>query len=144
MKITKPICGIVKSTVLTFRICKMLILMLEFSPASFFTISFVFNFTLVRFKATDTALLVSSSVLLPMSLHNVKGLELFISTRAISFSTNLYISQYLYLSLRDQNYLSNLMDFASRVTYEKKTELLETLIVLLFITDIIIYLFGGR
>jgi len=40
------------------------------------------------------------------------------------------------------NYLSNLMDFASRITYEKRVELLEFLIVLLFIIDILLYLFG--
>jgi len=40
------------------------------------------------------------------------------------------------------NYLSNLVEFASRTTYEKRTELLEFLIVLLFIIDIIIYFLG--
>jgi len=42
------------------------------------------------------------------------------------------------------NYLSDLMDFASRVTYEKRAELLEFMIVLLFIIDIILYLFGAH
>jgi uncharacterized Rmd1/YagE family protein len=83
--------------------------------------------------------------------------DLMLIERPEIASTNQKV-QKVYYSLRDffefryrlgvlntkLNYLSNLMDFASRVTYEKKTELLETLIVLLFIIDIIIYLFGGR
>jgi len=40
------------------------------------------------------------------------------------------------------SYLSGLIDFASRITYEKRAELLEFMIVVLFIIDIIIYLFG--
>lgn len=40
------------------------------------------------------------------------------------------------------NYLSELMDFASRVTYEKRAEFLEFMIVLLFVIDIILYLLG--
>jgi uncharacterized Rmd1/YagE family protein len=42
------------------------------------------------------------------------------------------------------NYLSNLMDFASRVTYEKRAEILEFMIVLLFSIEIILYFFGGH
>jgi uncharacterized Rmd1/YagE family protein len=42
------------------------------------------------------------------------------------------------------NYLSSLIEFATRITYEKRTELLEFIIVLLFAVDIILYLFGAR
>ena len=42
------------------------------------------------------------------------------------------------------NYLNNIIDFASRITYEKRAEFLEFMIVLLFVIDILIYLFGGH
>ena len=40
------------------------------------------------------------------------------------------------------NYLNSITDFASRITYEKRAEFLEFLIVLLFVIDILIYFLG--
>ena len=83
--------------------------------------------------------------------------DLMLIERPEIASTNQHVLK-TYYSLRDLfefryrlevlstklNYLNNIIDFASRITYEKRAEFLEFMIVLLFIIDILIYFFGGH